>query len=148
MKLNLNPDRRLLRQFAWSSLFLFPAIAGVLAWQYDLPLRWVLALTGVGVLVAVVELVLAEVLGAFGALLEKLIPRSLFQLLTLVAFPIGFVLSQVLMALIFYLLFTPIGLFFRLIGRDAMGLKPDPGKTSYWHDRGPARSPASYFKLY
>jgi hypothetical protein len=58
------------------------------------------------------------------------------------------VLSQVLMAVIFYLVFTPIGLCFRLAGRDAMGRKFDPKKTSYWHDRGPARSPASYFKLY
>lgn len=148
MKLILNPGRAQVRQFALASLFLFPLIALFLAWKFGLPTTWVLVLCGLGLLVAVVEFVLAEALGAFGALLEKLIPRGLFQLLTLVAFPIGFVLSQVLMAAIFYLLFTPIGLFFRLIGRDAMGRKIDRTRTTYWHDRGPQRSPASYFKLY
>ena len=148
MKLDLQPDRRLLRQFAWASLIMFPLIAGFLSWKWNLPLTWVLVLCGIGVAVALVELVLVEALGAFGTLLEKLIPRTVYQLLTFVAFPIGFVLSQVLMATIFYLVFTPIGLFFRLVGRDAMGRKKDPSKKSFWHDRGPARSPASYFKLY
>ena len=148
MKLNLDPDRRMLRQFAWASLCLFPAVAGYLAWRHDLPLPWVLVLVGVGLLVAFVELVLAEALGAFGALLEKLIPRLLFQILSVVAFPIGFVLSHVLMATIFYLVITPIGLCFRLVGRDALGRKLEPGRASYWHSRGPARDASSYFKLY
>ncbi len=148
MKLNLDPDRRLLRQFAWASLILFPAIACFLAWRHDLPLPWVLVLIGVGVLIAVVELLLKEALGAFGALLEKLIPRLVFQLLTLVAYPIGFVVSHVLMATIFYLVMTPIALVFRLVGRDALRRKLEPDQASYWHDRGPARDPSSYFKLY
>ena len=148
MKLNLDPDRRMLRQFAWASLFLFPAAAGFLAWQHDLPRAWVLALTGIGLLVAIVELVLVNLLGAFGAVLEKVIPRALFQILSVVAFPIGFVLSHVLMAAIFFLVMTPIGLCFRLVNRDALGRKLEPDRTSYWRDRGPARDPSSYFKLY
>ncbi|HEX6812578.1 MAG TPA: hypothetical protein VF384_13210 [Planctomycetota bacterium] len=148
MKLNLNPDRRMLRQFAWASLILFPAIAGFLALKYDLPGAWVWTLVVIGVAVALVELVLADMFGAFGALLEKLIPRSLFQILSVVAFPIGFVLSHVLMAAIFYLVMTPIGLCFRLVGRDALGRKLEPNRASYWRDRGPAPDRSSYFKLY
>ena len=148
MKLNLDPDRRVLRQFAWASLCLFPAAAVFLALQHDLPTVWVVALCGIGVLVAIVELVLVDLLGSFGALLEKLIPRALFQILGVVAFPIGFVISHVLMAAIFFLVMTPIGLCFRLVGRDALGRKLEPNRTSYWRDRGPARDPSSYFKLY
>ena len=138
----------MLRQFAWASLILFPTIAGYLTLRHDLPLAWALALAGIGLLVAIVELVLAEMLGAFGALLEKLIPRALFQLLSVVAFPIGFVISHVLMAAIFYLVLTPIGLCFRLVGRDALGRKLEPNRASYWHDRGPNRDLSAYFKLY
>ncbi|HZN41343.1 MAG TPA: hypothetical protein VFD82_21225 [Planctomycetota bacterium] len=148
MKLNLDPDRRVMRQFAWASLVLFPAVAGFLSWQHDLPRAWVVTLIGIGVLVAVVELVLVDLLGSFGALLEKLIPRALFQILSVVAFPIGFVLSHVLMAAIFFLVMTPIGLCFRLFSRDALGRKLEPNRTSYWRDRGPARDASSYFKLY
>lgn len=148
MKLNLDPDRRILRQFAWASLFLFPAVAGFLSWQQGLPMAWVVTLIAVGVSVALVELVLVDLLGAFGVLLEKLIPRSVFQILSVVAFPIGFVLSHVLMAAIFFLVMTPIGLCFRLVSRDALGRKLEPNRTTYWRDRGPARDPSSYFKLY
>ena len=148
MKLNLDPDRRVLRQFAWASLVLFPTLAGFLSWQRGLPWAWVVTLIGIGVLVAVVELVLVDLLGSFGGLLEKLIPRALFQILSVVAFPIGFVISHVLMGAIFYLVMTPIGLCFRLVSRDALGRKLEPDRTSYWRDRGPARDPSSYFKLY
>ena len=148
MKLNLDPDRRVLRQFAWASLCLFPAVAGFLAWRHDLPGAWVVTLVGIGVLVAVVELVLVDRLGTSGVLLEKLIPRALYQILSVVAFPIGFVISHVLMAAIFFLVMTPIGVCFRLVNRDALGRKLEPSRTSYWRDRGPARDPSSYFKLY
>src|SRR5262245_39719407 len=131
----------MLRQFAWASLFLFPAAAGFLAWRSDLRMAWVMTGIGIGVLVATVELVLVDLLGSFGALLEKLIPRALFQILSVVAFPIGFVLSHVLMAAIFFLVMTPIGLCFRLVNRDALGRKLEPNRTSYWRDRGPARDP-------
>ena len=40
------------------------------------------------------------------------------------AFPIGWTVSQVMLALMFFGLFTPIGLVFRLIGRDP--LQPHP----------------------
>ena len=40
----------MLRQFAWASLILFPAIAGYLAWRHELPLPWVMALTGAAAL--------------------------------------------------------------------------------------------------
>ncbi len=149
MKLNLQPDRRLLRQFAWAALIMFPLIAGFLAWKYELPLTWVLVLCGIGVAVALVEIVIVDAIGgAFGALLEKLIPRPVYQALTLVAWPIGFVISHVLIAVIYYLVITPIALFFRLTGRDVIGKKLDPRATSYGHDRGEPRPASSYFKLY
>jgi uncharacterized membrane protein YciS (DUF1049 family) len=149
MKLNLQPDRRLLRQFAWAALVMFPLIAGFLAWRHDLPLTWVLVLCGIGVVVALVELVIVPAIGdAAGALLEKLIPQSVYRLLTLVAFPIGFVLSHVLIAIIYYLVITPIALLFRVMGRDVIGKKLDPGAPTYWHDRGSPRPASSYFKLY
>jgi hypothetical protein len=73
---------------------------------------------------------------------------GLYVVLTLVAFPIGFVLSHVLIAVIYYLVITPIGLLFRLVGRDAMLRRPDPSLPSYWHARPTSRPAASYFKLY
>jgi hypothetical protein len=146
IKLDLKPPDRVLRQFAWIAAIGFPLLAaiftrgGISFWQ---PLSWnwthpvVLALGGLGLL----QLVLCLV--GFRAL-----TLPLYVVMTLIAFPIGFVLSHVLIALIYYLVFTPMALVFRLIGRDAMNRKLDPDMASYWHARGAPRPPSSYFKLY
>lgn len=143
-KFNLMPERRILKQFAFFAVLGLPLIVfavlkicGAWSWTDSWTHPAMLWAAGVGLAQLVLFLTVTEA-----------VTRWIYGGLMVVAFPIGFVLSQVLMALIYYLLFTPIGLWFRLIGRDAMGRKADPAKKSYWHDRGPARSPASYFKLY
>jgi hypothetical protein len=146
MKLILQPDRRMLRQFAWACLILLPLAALFVCWKWDLSwsVFWIVA--GVGVGIALVELVLVDLLAA--PVLEKLVVRPVFQGLTLVAFPIGFVLSHVLIAAIYYVVITPMGLVFRLMGRDTLGRRIDRSLPSYWHDRGAPRPASSYFKLY
>lgn len=148
MKLQLQPDRRMLRQFAWASLVLLPAVSFFLAWRHGLPTPWALAVGGLGVLVALAQIGAFLVSEALGELLEKTIAKPVFQGLMLVAYPIGLVVSTVLIAAIFYVVITPIGLVFRLIGRDVMGKRLDPAKATYWHDRGAPRPADSYFKLY
>lgn len=150
IKLNLKPAPHVLRQFAWIAAVLLPLLAAFLtrgstrwyavgAWQWGHPAVLVLA----GLAAAQLLLFLAGV---------RQLTAVLYAGLSLIAFPIGFVLSHLLMAVIYYLVITPIGLVFRLIGRDVLGKRVDrsPGSagSSYWHDRGPARDAASYFKLY
>lgn len=140
LKLDLNPKPNVLGQFAYFAVIGLPGITFAVlrmcgAWSFTHPAFLVV------VAVAVLQLALF-LLGV------KVVTRWLFVGLMVLAFPIGFVLSQVLMAAIYYLVMTPIGLVFRLIGRDAMGRKLDPKMASYWHDRGPQRSPDNYFKLY
>ena len=140
LKLDLNPKPQVLGQFAWIAVIGLPLIAFAVlrmcgAWSWT---HWAfLGAAGVGVLQ-----LLAWLAGA------KAPSRGIYVVIMVLAFPIGFVLSQVLMAIVFYLVMTPIGLVFRLIGRDAMGRKIDRSLPSYWHDRGPVKDPASYFKLY
>lgn len=140
LKLDFNPKPNVLRQFAFVAVIGLPLIAFVIlrlcgAWSWMHPAF--LSAAGLGVVQLLVFLAGWQPL-----------TRWIFVVLMVVALPFGFVLSQVLMALIYYLVMTPIGLVFRLIGRDAMGRKMDRTNASYWRDRGPARSPASYFKLY
>lgn len=59
--------------------------------------------------------------GLLGVLAELL--RPIYVAWMVAAFPIGWTISLVVMAAMFYGLFTPIGLFFRLIGRDSMELQ-------------------------
>ncbi|MCK5940684.1 MAG: hypothetical protein KAI24_01845 [Planctomycetes bacterium] len=146
IKLNLSPERRVLRQFAWFGIvglpfltaFVVKTITG-LAWTDAALWSHLAVLVVLGV--AVVALMLFE-LGV------ELLAHALFALLSIVAIPIGFVLSHVLIALVYYLVLTPIALVFRVMGRDVIGKKLDPEAKSYWHERAGKRPAASYFKLY
>jgi Saxitoxin biosynthesis operon protein SxtJ len=64
------------------------------------------------------------------------------------AFPIGWMVSQVMLAVMFYGLFVPIGLIFRLLGRDPLHRARRPELKSYW---APKPAPADlhrYFKQF
>ena len=138
IKLQLSPEAKILRQFAWVSLFAFPLVAWVLC---DLTLglssTWVYGVASVGVVVLLTEL----------AGLRQ-IPLLVFRTLVILSFPIGLVVFTVVTAAVYYLVFTPMALAFRVIGRDAMNRKLDSGTKSYWNERPSTRPASSYFKLY
>jgi len=52
------------------------------------------------------------------------------------AFLLGFVVSNILLTLFFYLVVTPIGLLARLAGKDFLNRKLDAQTKSYWIMRG------------
>jgi hypothetical protein len=68
--------------------------------------------------------------------------------LSVVAFPIGFVVAYVILGVLFFVLITPLGLAFRLIGRDPLKRRFEPEVPTYWEPSGPARSMESYFKQF
>ena len=90
-------------------------------------------------------------LGVLATLLSLVAPRAnrfIFVGLSLVAFPIGFVISHVLLAVLFFLVITPVALVFRLQRRNELRLGTDPGTVSYWSDSHPPRSSDSYFRQF
>lgn len=140
IKIDLKPKPEFLRQFALVTIFGLPLltaavlrIAGVFAWDHPA----LLAAGGLGLLQCAI---------AFAGSLH--LTRAIYVVLMCVSFPIGFVFSSVLLVVIYFLVFTPIGLLFRLIGRDTMGRRLEPSRTTYWHERPVPRPLASYFKLY
>jgi hypothetical protein len=47
------------------------------------------------------------------------------------------IMAPVVMGLLFYLVFTPAGFFYRLLGKDSLRLKSGKGTRSYWIERKP-----------
>jgi hypothetical protein len=74
--------------------------------------------------------------------------KSIYAFWMDAADPIGFVISIVLLALTFYLVFTPIGLLMRAFGRDSMGLKFDRAASTYWVKHEPVTDPDRYFRQF
>jgi hypothetical protein len=65
-----------------------------------------------------------------------------------VTLPIGFVISLILMSVFYFGLITPVGLVFRLIGRDVLSRKFDPKASSYWVPHEQASKPERYFQQF
>jgi hypothetical protein len=51
------------------------------------------------------------------------------------------IVSPIALGILFYLVFTPIGLVMRMAGKDPLRLKADPNAKSYWIDREPPGPP-------
>lgn len=73
---------------------------------------------------------------AFGILITYLINKKIviqfYKVWMQCASAIGLVVTGILMVFIFYLVFTPVGLFLRLIRKDVLSLKKDERLKTYW----------------
>lgn len=132
----LHPTEVQLRQFTWIAPIGFAVMAGVLLLLGRIGLAAALGLAGVG---------LATML--LGLLGPRYV-RPIFTLLMVLAIPIGLVLSTTALVLIYALLFVPVGLWFRVTGRDKLQRRLDPAASTYWRTRTRVREPASYVRLY
>jgi hypothetical protein len=130
-----HPDRKTLRQFAGLWLVVF---GGMALWQALVRGRPSLGLS-IGAL--------ALVVGVAGLTRPEWV-RLIFVGWIVLAFPIGWTVSQVILLLMFYGLFTPIGLVFRLIGRDALQRARRPGVESYWTPKPAPADVKRYFKQF
>ena len=61
-------------------------------------------------------------------------------------YPIGWVLSHILLGVVFYFVVLPIGLLLRLARYDPLTRKFDQKVTSYWIEREPSSDPRKYFR--
>ncbi len=132
---NIKPSSKMLREFGIIALFGFGLVGALLGLKWD-------AWTASYVLWA---------LGAVSFVLALVQPRLLLPLyvaLMVVAFPIGFVISNVILLALYFGLFTPFSMVFRLIGRDTMKRKFEPEAESYWIKRTGATPASQRFKQY
>lgn len=85
-------------------------------------------------------------LGLVG-LIAPMALRPVFTAWMAVAFPIGWVVSRVVLAALYYLVFTPIALVFRLMQRDALHLRKTSG-SSHWTPKPHSADASQYFKQF
>jgi hypothetical protein len=65
-----------------------------------------------------------------------------------VGFPIGWTMSHLLLAVTYFGVLTPVALFFRLVGRDALCRRFDRAASSYWTARPLPPDVDRYFKQF
>lgn len=130
-----SPPDRVLRQFAGTWLLAF---GGLAAWHGFA--------RGNGALAAGLA-VLAGAIGGLGMARPGVV-RPIFVGWMVLAFPIGWVISLVLLGVVYYGLFLPVGLVMRAAGRDELRLKRRPGAESYWLPKGGPPHVRRYFRQF
>jgi hypothetical protein len=90
---------------------------------------------------------LALVIGAIGLIRPPLV-RWIFVGWMVLAFPIGWVISQLMLLLMYYLILTPVAIVFRVIGRDTLLRKRNKERASYWLPKGMPKDVRTYFRQY
>jgi hypothetical protein len=110
--------------FVLGAFFLLVALSPLRRHQ---PMRvWALPVSGAFLLLAVVR----------PALLA-----GLNRLWTQLGILMGRVVTPVVTAILFYVIFTPMGFLFRLLGKDPLRLAIDSSAASYWIERRPTGPP-------
>ena len=78
-------------------------------------------------------ILLALSLAAFAiGLATPILIAPVYRVASFIGRILGFLITTVLLAIIFYCVFTPIGVILRTTSRDILGLKIERGKASYW----------------
>lgn len=132
IRINRQPTRSQLRVFALAWALAFGCFA-FSAWGEELP-------------------ILASTLAAFAfgvpavGLSWPAMLRFAYLGLTYLTFPLGWLFSHVILALIYYLVLTPTGWLLRLFRYDPLARRWDRDATSYWKARDESPTTESYFR--
>jgi len=136
VQINRDPSRKQLNQFGFiwlGFLIFFGVVAFFKLHRPD---------------VATVLWVLAIVVPIAGWMIPTFM-RLVFLGMSYLAWPIGFVVSHVVLALVYYLVLTPVGLAMRAFGYDPMKRGFDRSAGSYWIARDASEiKPERYFRQF
>ena len=128
------PDRRTLRQFGWLCLLVFGGLAfsrwGVEGSEWS---SWLFACLGCA--------------GGLTGTVRPQLLRPVFVGWMLLAWPIGWLVSHLILVLAYYAVVTPIGLVLRFVGKDSLGFKQGNAET-YWQPRKATADLRRYFRQY
>lgn len=140
-EVNWSPDLQELKTFAKSLVIGFPCVALVFlivlrlkngAWETGIPL----GIAGYGAGAGIVFWII------------PVIARPFYSVWYALACCIGLVIGNLLLASVFYGVATPIALFMKLIGRDALHRKLDRNAKTYWQDAKQPSDPKRYYSQF
>jgi len=134
--INWYPKQKELRNFANIAMVASLIISCLLYIFKGVRIQWTIIIVAAG----------------FGIFMSSFVSLKLTRIiylgLILVTFPIGWAISMILLTAFYFLLLTPLGFIFRLLGRDPLYRRFDPDAKSYWLARREADSLDRYFHQY
>jgi len=140
-EVNWNPDVAERRKFGRSLVIGFPSIAVVLllagwfktgAWK----IQPALIIGGAGLAIGLVLLAL------------PVIARPFYVIWYGLACAMGLVVGNILLAVVFYILITAVGLAMRMAGKHSISKTVDKSAPTYWNDAKPVTDPQRYYRQF
>jgi hypothetical protein len=136
VSLNLSPSQKQLRDFGFISLVMFFVIGLVLLGLGKVPAKGFMVFCLVGVVLYILSRISVALI------------KPVYLVMILLTFPIGWVVSHVMMALFYYGIITPVALFFKLLNRDPLCRKYEPNADTYWIQCKKKRPVKDYFRQF
>lgn len=136
IEINWNPKKKELRNFALIALIASILLAILLYILKGVRIQWPGVIAAVGFVIFL------------SSFISLKLTRIIYLGLILVTFPIGWAISMILLTAFYFLLLTPLGFFFRLLGRDPLCRKFDSDVKSYWLDHRQTDNLDRYFHQY
>jgi hypothetical protein len=115
-------QKREWRKFGITMGIFFGVIAGFLFWRGKVSAEYIGIIAGLFLL---------------GGLLLPVVLKPVYIGWMTLATLIGFIMSRLILTLLFTLVFTPVGLVMRILGKDTLSEKIEPECNSYWIKREP-----------
>ena len=132
IEFNWNPTNRQLRQFSVICLVLIPLVG----WLWGASYATMTTLFLIGLTIATVGLVFPRLLA------------PLYVGLSAITAPIGMVISELALSIVYFVIMAPMGLFFQAIRRDALQLHRDHNAKTYWQRKQRPNDIKSYFRQF
>lgn len=133
--INWNPSRKELKLFAVLQVVFFVIVCTILVDK------------GGSSTFSAVIVGISAILGIAGWF-QPAIVRPVYVGWMVAVFPIGCLVSYLILAAVFYLLFTPIGLIMKLAGKDPLQRKFDRTAKTYWQPRETPSDSSRYFRQF
>lgn len=135
MRINHNPSRRQLAIFGVCWLLFFGCIGIASLRRGD---SWT---------TAAIVWAIAAIVPVVGWPLPKFM-RLVYVGMAYLAFPIGFIVSHLILGVVYYFVVTPTGLLMRLFGHDPLHRRFDANSESYWVPRETPTDMKRYFRQF
>jgi hypothetical protein len=134
VEVNWKPTNRQLRLFGLAGTVVFALLAAMATAKMTATVMGVLW-GGIGVWTAL-------------AIFRPKYLLPFYVVISAVSLPIGIVVSFAILAVLYFGVFTPIALAFRLLGRDMLHRRFDASAKTYWTPRQPVEDVRRYFRQF
>jgi hypothetical protein len=129
-EINTSPSDRQLRQFGLICVVAAPLV--VWLWTRSLPVvAWGCAI--------------GTVCGVMALLAPRLL-KPVFVGLSVLTIPIGLIVGELMMLMIYFGMFLPMAIVFRILGRDALQRKLPENASSFWQKRAQPSGVRRYYR--